>query len=245
MTVSLVRLSRLFILGLSLSLLSTSVLAEVNNLDPWEPMNRKIDGFTNGVDRYFLVPVAKSYQYLMPAPASAGVTNFIANTFEVNSMLNSALQAKPKNLGLSFSRFMINLSLGFFGLFDVATELGVHANKEDFGQTFAHWGVPQGPYVVLPFLGPSSVRQGLGLYPDILVNPVITDNVRLRNSLFALFFVDTRAELLSAETLISGDRYVFLRNAFLQNRQFLINDGVVADDFGEEAGEDDWLNDDF
>ncbi|MCK5880541.1 MAG: VacJ family lipoprotein [Sinobacterium sp.] len=232
----------LIVFGLTFSPCS---LAEINNLDPWESSNRKVASFNNGVDKYFLVPVAKGYNYIMPAPANQGVSNFIANTLEVNTMLNSTLQAKPKNLGLSFARFCINLTLGFFGLFDVATELGVHANKEDFGQTFARWGAPDGPYIVLPLLGPSTVRDGLGLYPNILVNPLITDNVSLRNSSIALFYTDKRAGLLEAESLITGDRYVFIRNAYLQNREFLNNDGVVEDDFGDEVEEDDWLDDDF
>ena len=224
---------------------SSFCAAEVNNLDPWEPMNRGVYSFNNGFDQYFLVPVAKGYNYVMPEPANIGVTNFINNTLEVNTMLNSTLQAKPKNLGLSFSRFMINLTLGFFGLFDVATELGVHANKEDFGQTFARWGAPQGPYLVLPFLGPSTVRAGLGLYPNLLVNPLVTDNVSLRNASFVLFYVDKRASLLEAESLITGDRYVFIRNAYLQRREFLNNDGLVEDNFGDDVEEDDWLNDEF
>lgn len=235
-----------FSLCLIASLFSFPVWGEVNNLDPWEPMNRKVDAFNAGFDKYFLVPVAKGYNIVMPEPANIGVSNFINNTLEVNTMLNSTLQVKPKNLSLSFARFCINLTLGFFGLFDAATELGVLANKEDFGQTFAWWGAPQGPYIVLPFLGPSTIRDGLGLYPDIYVNPLITDNVSLRNASFALFFVDKRAELLEAETLITGDRYVFMRNAYLQHRTYLNNDGLVKDNFGDDVEEDDdWLNDDF
>ena len=226
---------------------SSESLAQTDseNVDPWESMNRKTSVFNNAADKYFLVPVAKGYNAVMPTPANEGVSNLIANTLEVNTILNSTFQLKPKNLGLSLSRFLINLTLGFFGFFDVASELGVYANKEDFGQTFAYWGAPQGPYIVLPILGPSSVRDGLGLYPDILVNPLITDNVRLRNTSFSVFFVDTRAELLNVEKLITGDRYVFLRNAYLQNREFLNNDGVVQDSFGDGVEEDDWLNDDF
>jgi len=217
---------------------------ETSHSDSWEPFNRKIDAFNNVADKYFLKPVAKGYQSITPTPVDKGISNFFQNTNELNTMLNSSLQAKPKNLGLSFSRFIVNLTLGFFGTFDVATELGIVANKEDFGQTFAVWSMGQGPYIVLPFFGPSTLRDGIGLYPDSLANPIPSqiDDVRLRNSAYAISLIDKRADLIDSESLITGDRYVFLRNAYLQNRDYLIHDGQVEDTFGDDVtDDDDWL----
>ena len=222
---------------------------EINDdIDPWEPMNRAIFSFNKGADTYFLRPIAQGYNWIMPSPLNRGVTNFFDNTFEVNTMLNSGLQAKPGNFGLSFSRFLINATLGFFGLFDVATELGVHADVEDFGQTFAHWGIGSGPYLVIPFLGPSNVRDGIGLIPNIYINPLIAvDNDPVVNyARLGLYLIDLRADLIEAEDLITGDEYIFMRNAYLQNREFLINDGAIEDSFGDDLDEsDDWLDDDF
>ncbi len=242
------RANSVFLLMLGL-LFSAPLKAEVNNLkpvDPWEPFNRGVFTFNEGFDKYFFRPVAVAYDTVMPRPANIGVSNFLGNTLEVNTMLNSLLQAKGRNFGLSLARYSINLTIGFFGLFDVASELGIKAHKEDFGQTFASWGVGQGPYFVIPFIGPSTVRDGLLLYPDIKVNPLITDNVRLRNTSFALFLIDQRADLLESEKLITGDKYIFIRDAYLQHRASLIADGQVEYTFGDDVGEDDdWLEDDF
>ena len=234
-----------FVLGLCSCCI---VRAEINNLqsnDPWESFNRGVFSFNEGFDQYFFRPVAVAYDSVMPRPANIGVSNFLGNTLEVNTMLNSLLQAKGKNFGLSLARFSINLTVGFFGLFDVASELGIQANKEDFGQTFAVWGVGQGPYLVLPFIGPSNVRDALLYYPDVKINPLITDNVRLRNTSFGLFLVDQRADLLQSEKLVSGDKYIFLRDAYLHNRASLIADGALEYTFGDDINdEEDWLEDD-
>lgn len=138
--------------------------------------------------------------------------------------------------------------LGVGGLFDVASKMGIANESEDFGQTLGHWGVPAGPYIVLPFLGPSNIRDGFSLIPDIYLNPLnyTVDRVAVRNSLWALRVVDTRAGLLSFEDLVSGDKYRFMRDAYLQRRAFLVSDGQLEDSFGDEVdAEDDWLNEEF
>ncbi len=142
------------------------------------------------------------------------------------------LQLKLHDAGVDTARFMFNSTFGVLGFFDVATKMGLQRNDEDFGQTLGSWGVKSGPYVVLPLLGPSTVRDSIALYPDSYVNAYrYVDDVPVRNSVFALNIVDTRAKLLSAERLIRGDRYRFIRNAYLQNREFRVMDGNVVDDF--------------
>lgn len=232
------------LLGLSPQVCSDSKNSEP---DPWQGFNRSVFAFNEAADQYLLRPVAVGYNWLLPTPLNNGLSNAFANTFEVNTMLNSGLQAKPKNLSLSFARFAINSTLGFFGLFDVASELGIYADEEDFGQTFAVWGVDAGPYLVLPLFGPSTVRDAAGLIPNLYVNPLVNlNNDSLVNyGRIGLYFIDSRADVIAAETLITGDKYIFLRDAFLQNRDFLISDGLIEDSFGDDLDDDNWLDDEF
>lgn len=223
---------------------------EQHDVDPWEGFNRKVFAFNEFADKYFLRPAAKAYDTVTPRPINNSVTHFFNNVAEFGDVFNNVLQLKFKRAGISSSRIAINSTLGFFGFFDVASKLGIKEKEEDFGQTLAHYGVPAGPYLQLPFLGPSTVRDGVGLIPDWFTFDPLSDihHTRTRNGLLVVKYVDKRAGLLKAEELIIGDKYEFMRNAWLQRREFKINDGVVQDSFGDESGWDDegsWDDEDW
>ncbi len=202
------------------------------NEDPWETLNRKIFRFNDTVDRWTLKPIAKGYQKITPDVVEDGVHNFFRNIGETHNLANNVLQFKLRDAGIDTARFFFNTTFGLLGVFDVATKMGLQRNDEDFGQTLGAWGVQSGPYVVLPFLGPSTVRDAAALYPETYTSSYrYINDVRARNSMLALDMVDGRASLLSTERLIVGDRYRFVRNAFLQNREFKVRDGEVIDDF--------------
>lgn len=209
---------------------------EDNPQDPWEGFNRGVYSFNNTLDTYALRPVAQGYDYVTPAPVKEGVGNFFSNLGEVSNTFNSLLQWKPTNAGTSFGRLLINTTLGLGGVLDPATRMGIEATEEDFGQTLAVWGVDAGPYLVLPFLGPSTLRDTAGLPVDWYTAPsTYIDDDATRWGLRFINLVDTRAALLDQEGLISGDRYSFIRDTYLQRRQFLIDDGRAGEDpFGSE-----------
>ncbi len=213
---------------------------EVADKDPWEGFNRKIFVFNDTLDTWFLKPVAKGYRFVTPDPLETGVSNFFSNLLEIRNVLNDVLQWKWGQAGNDTGRFLVNSTVGIVGLIDVAQYIGMPRSAgEDFGQTLAVWGVGQGNFVVLPFFGASTFRDAAGMPVNTLVSPIsYVDHVPTRNTLYGTSLVDTRAQLLSAEELISGDKYVFLRDAYLQRREFLINDGVVEDDFGADFGDD-------
>ncbi|WP_349573352.1 MlaA family lipoprotein [Azotobacter salinestris] len=215
--------------GLALLPVMTAVAEE----DPWEGVNRAIFRFNDTLDSYFLKPVAQGYQKITPQFLEDGVHNVYRNMGDVGNLANDLLQAKFHDAGVDSSRLLLNSTLGVLGFFDVATKMGLDRNDEDFGQTLGAWGVQSGPYVVLPFFGPSTVRDAGGLVVDSYTKPYpyMDDDIRTRNIMFGLNVVDTRASLLSAEKLITGDKYVFIRNAYLQNREFKVQDGNVEDDF--------------
>lgn len=206
------------------------------NPDPWEGFNRKVYAFNDMADRYFLKPVAKGYQFITPQFVEDGVHNMFSNVGEVGSVLNSLLQAKFKHGAEDTGRFLINTTVGLLGFFDVAGKMGMEAHDEDFGQTLGYWGVKSGPYIVLPLLGPRTVRDSFGSIPDAYSDPIpyLIDHVPTRNEVLGGRVIVIRASLLSAEDLVSGDRYIFLRDAYLQRREYLVNDGAVKDDFGGE-----------
>lgn len=210
-------------------------------VDPWEGFNRKVHQFNETADRWVLKPVARGYVKVTPEPVEQGVSNFFGNLLEVRNIFNDVLQWKWKQAGNDTGRFLVNSTLGVGGVFDVARHMKLEkSDGEDFGQTLAAWGVNSGPYLVLPLLGPSTIRDTAGLPADWLVHPIDQiDHVRTRNIVRALDFINTRAELLEAEAFVSGDRYTFLREAYLQRRDYLIQDGDVEDDdFGDFGGDE-------
>lgn len=220
-------------------LVSTQSIAaegESVNVDPWEPFNRKVYVFNDVLDRYFLKPVAKGYQAVTPQFVEDGVHHMFGNIGEVGNVVNSLLQAKFKNTAESGGRFVVNSTIGLLGFFDVASTMGLQLHEEDFGQTLGYWGVHSGPYLMVPFLGPRTVRDGAGSIVDGFSDPVqyTIDHVPTRNEVLGARLVDARAQLIKAEELVTGDRYIFIRDAYLQRRQFLVNDGEVKDSFGDD-----------
>lgn len=196
--------------------------------DPWEKFNRAIYGFNDAVDKTIARPVAKTYTQAVPAPARNGLHNFISNLGEPSTIVNDALQGKLKQTLQDTGRFLINSTVGLLGWFDVAQHVGLPKHDEDLGQTLAHWGVPSGPYLVIPILGPSSVRDAGGRVGDLYTNPPRNDiPPRYRNAELLLDGIDTRAGFMDANSAIDGayDPYTFVRDAYLQNRRFRIYDG--------------------
>lgn len=208
--------------------LSQPVMAENVEVDPWEGFNRAMFNFNDGLDTYALKPVTKGYKAVMPDMAEEGVHNFFENLADIGTLINNLLQGKFENAGKDFARVSFNSTFGLAGFIDVASPMGIEKHEEDFGQTFGYWGASSGPYVVLPFFGPTTVRDGIGMYPDTLVDPVYhLDDTGARNALYLTRVIDTRAQLLESEKLISGDKYTFIRDAYLQKREFDIADGDV------------------
>lgn len=206
--------------------------AQAADEDPWEGANRLIFRFNDTIDTYALKPIAQGYQYITPQFVEDGIHNFFQNIGDVRNLANDVLQAKPSAAGVDTARLIFNTTFGLLGFIDVGTHMGLQRNDEDFGQTLGHWGVPSGPYVVLPLLGPSTVRDAVALYPDSYTGPYqYMNDMSARNTMFGINIIDTRASLLSAERLVTGDKYIFIRNAYLQNREFKVKDGNVKDDF--------------
>lgn len=210
------------------------------NVDPFEPANRVIFSFNDGLDRYVARPLAKGYRWVTPYFMQRGVRNFIANLYDANGAFNAVLQARFPEAGRSTGRFLINTTVGMLGLVDVASEMGVTPYRTDFGHTLAIWGFRPGPYVMVPFLGPRTVRSGTGFMVDTVASVQWQMDATTRNALFALEIIDTRAALLGAEDLITGDRYIFIRDAYLQQREYFVNDGVVDDAFSNGDEDFDW-----
>ena len=210
---------------------SVPALAE-SEADPWEGFNRAMFSFNETLDKYLLKPVAQGYVYVTPNVVQAGVSNFFSNVGEVSTVINDLLQGKFKQAGLDSTRFLVNTTVGMVGFVDVGSRIGLERHDEDFGQSLGYWGMDSGPYLMLPFLGPSTVRDAAGMVPDFFISPL--DNIEddgVRYSVRALQIVDLRAGLLEAEKLVAGDRYSFFREAYLQRRAFLVRDGAMEDDF--------------
>lgn len=201
---------------------------DANPRDPLEPFNRGVYRFNDAVDTAVLKPVATVYQNVTPSPVQTGVNNFFGNLGDLWSAANAALQLRPREAGENLMRFSVNSVLGLAGVLDIATEAGIPRTRLDFGQTLGRWGAPAGPYLVLPILGPSSVRDGTGLLVDLSVDPVSNmHDVSARNALTALSVVDTRADMLRATALLEEaalDPYSFTRDLYLNRRE-----GQIAD----------------
>jgi len=208
--------------------------------DPFEPMNRMVFSFNNGLDTWLLRPTAVVYHALLPTFAENGVRNFFANVGEVRNAVHNGLQGKIGGTVQSTERFLINSTVGLGGLFDVASKIGIPVQREDLGQTLGVWGFKSGPYLVLPLVGPSSVRDGLGVVVDPLLSPMrqvpMASGSRLSFALLA--GVQTRADLLAAESLLMGDAYSQYRQVYLSKREYDVHDGVLAGDAFLDEGND-------
>lgn len=221
---------------LAVLLLPWMVIAGSDQADPLEDYNRVVFSFNDKADRWVLKPVAKGYRYVTPDFFERGVSRMFSNLGEVLNVVNDLLQGKVGQAGNDGGRLLINSTIGIAGFFDVAKHAGLErSDGEDFGQTFGVWGVGEGAYVVLPFWGPSTLRDTPSLLLDSVFNPIgEVDHVPTRNQLYGAKIVSVRADLLEAENLVKGDRYTFIRDVYLQRRHFLVNDGEVEDDFGDD-----------
>lgn len=236
---------RFLVLLLPILLLSGCATTQnTNPVDPWESWNRDVQSFNDGMDDYAMKPVAKGYRWVMPSFADTAVSNFFSNIDDIGVIINSLLQGKFEQSGSDTARFIVNSTAGIGGLIDVSSMIDLPKHNEDFGQTLGFWGVPSGPYLVLPFFGPSSPRGVIGLIGDAAMNPISYLDSYISLGLFGLNAIDTRADNLSLEKIASEaavDRYSFFRDAYISKRNYLVLDGNVPEediDFDENFEED-------
>jgi phospholipid-binding lipoprotein MlaA len=213
---------------LALAVVTAAAHAQSAN-DPFERANRAIFGFNEALDSAVLTPVAKGYQAAVPELVRSGVTNFFGNFGDGWSAINNLLQGKGEAAGTMVMRVAANTLFGIGGLFDVASDLGMERSTEDFGQTLGRWGMPAGPYLVWPLLGPSTARDTLGRPLDLAWSPsLVINDGGVNIGLSALNLIDTRAGLLSASRVVDGialDKYTFIRDAYIARRRNLVYDG--------------------
>lgn len=227
----------LFVLGLTFSATSSAAVEMDNdeeiNPDPYESVNRSIFKFNDTVDRAVFKPVAEAYRTVVPEPIRFVTGNFFSNLGEIPTIFNDVLQLNGKRFLLDTTRFLVNSTVGIFGIADVAGMIGIEKNNADFGQTLGKWGFSSGPYIVLPFFGPSSGRDTIGFIVDRQVEPISTiDHIPTRNSTTLYRIVDKRSNLLDATKLLDDialDPYLQMREAYFQNRQNSINKAKAQD----------------
>jgi phospholipid-binding lipoprotein MlaA len=197
--------------------------------DPLESFNRQVFAFNEGLDKVVLKPLAELYDAVLPVPVQDCLSNGFSNLREPSNAFNNLLQGKAADAVSDVCRFTVNTTVGLLGCFDVATRMGLERHREDFGQTLGKWGLGQGPFLVLPLFGPSSVRDGAGLGVETVLDVNFwIDNVSVRNTIFAVRTVNARDELMRADELISGaalDKYTFIRDGYLQRRRNQVFDG--------------------
>jgi phospholipid-binding lipoprotein MlaA len=229
---------------------ASNMASDRGGSDPFESMNRVTASFNAGLDKVLVKPVAQVYKFVTPPPLQMMVGNFFGNLSDLWTGANNLLQGKPKAAVSDFTRFTLNTVWGLLGLVDVATDLGLEKHNEDFGQTLGVWGVSPGPYLVLPVLGPSSIRDAAGLIPDTFGSPLRSiKHTNTRYSFLGMRAIDTRAGFLSAERFMDSaslDDYAFFRNGFFQRRYSQVYDGnppeqaapKYEDDEGDDKKED-------
>jgi phospholipid-binding lipoprotein MlaA len=197
--------------------------------DPLEPINRDVDKFNHKFDNLIAKPVARGYRKITPDPLDRGISNFFDNLADINSALNNLLQLKPHRALSDVGRLCINTTVGLLGFLDVASDMGFKNYKEDMGQTLGYWGVGDKPYLVIPILGPSNLRDFIGGVGDLAVNPIYYTSEGIYWSLLTLKYVDTRADLLETSDVLEEaavDRYSFVRETYQQSRRNKIHDGA-------------------
>jgi phospholipid-binding lipoprotein MlaA len=200
--------------------------------DPIQPFNRAIYNFNDGVDKILIRPLAVGYRKFIPARLRSGVNNFFNNLRAPTTLINDVLQGKPSRAKETVDRFLINSTLGVLGLVDVASKLGFPDHEEDYGQTLAVWGVPSGPYIVLPLLGPSTIRDAVGKVPEFAIADPLwdPDDISVTVARFAVRAVDIRSRLLDIDRILKMqvDPYLFMRELYFQNRIAQISDGAIS-----------------
>ena len=229
----LAKLKRLVLLGIATAMVGCASIpagVEPSPHDPWEPFNRSVFEFNEGLDKYLLKPVVAGYRFVMPEFVRDGIYNFFSNYSDIYTALQNLLQGKPDYAFSDLMRVVVNTTFGFGGLIDMATPGGLPKHKEDWGQTFGVWGIPSGPYVVLPFFGPSNVRDTFGTAADLESDYLFgyVKDVGLRNSITGLRVVNARNTYYEAGDLLDGaaiDKYSFMRDAYIQRREYQINEG--------------------
>lgn len=227
------RLKRLMLLSVTCLFVGCASIpagVEPSPRDPWEPFNRSVFEFNEGLDKYLLKPVVAAYRFILPEIVREGIYNFFSNYSDIYTALQNLLQGKPDYAFNDLMRVAVNTIFGLGGLMDVATPGGLEKHKEDWGQTFGVWGVPSGPYVVLPFFGPSTVRDTFGTAADLETDYLFKyiPDVGLRNSITGLRVINARNTYYEAGDLLDGaalDKYSFIRDAYLQRREYQINEG--------------------
>ena len=236
------RIAKVHFFGAIMLLTGCATIQTADPSDPWEGWNRSMQSFNDHVDDYVMKPVARGYRWITPGFVDTGVSNFFGNIGDIRVCLNNALQGKLLQAGMDAARFVVNSTAGVAGFVDVASEIDLPKHKEDFDQTLGYWGIPTGPYLVLPFLGPSSPRGVFGLIGDTAMNPISYTGLYFSSSvtstavsggLGAVNAADLRADNLETEKVASEaalDRYAFFRGAYLSQRKYLVNDGIVPEE---------------
>ena len=217
--------------------------------DPFEGFNRSMYSFNETLDEYAMKPIAKGYQAITPDAVDRGITNFFNNLGDVLVLINDLLQLKLDDAAATSARIVFNSTFGLLGIMDVATDFGIPKHEEDFGQTLGYWGVDSGPYLVLPFFGPSSVRDGIGFVVDNSELDLIYDDMEMRDEygMLSVYYIDKRADLLKAKDIVdetAPDPYAFIRDAWVQRRQNQVYDGSPPED-EDDLFEDDLFEDDI
>ncbi|MCW8831210.1 MAG: VacJ family lipoprotein [Gammaproteobacteria bacterium] len=228
----------------------TTLEGPENPDDPFESFNRSMYSFNEKLDEYVMKPVAEGYQAITPDAVDTGVTNFFGNLGDVLTLINDLLQLKIDDAIATSARIAFNSTIGLFGIMDVATDFGLPKHEEDFGQTLGAWGVESGPYLVLPFFGPSNIRDTAGFVADNTELDYIYDDMSQSDaySLLALKYIDKRADLLKAKDIVdetAPDPYAFIRDAWMQRRKNKVYDGNPPEEDEDDLFEEDLFTDDI
>jgi phospholipid-binding lipoprotein MlaA len=222
--------------------------ATTNNLsgnfnpdDPYEKSNRKVFEFNNKIDKLFLRPVTDFYDRATPEFAQTSITNFFANLDDIRISINNLLQGNVVESMSDITRFFINSIFGLGGFFDVATEMGLEKHSEDFGQTLGKWGAKPGPYLMLPFLGPSTTRDAFTFVGDTALAPTLSlDENTARVGLISLDLINTYSAFTGIADIESKDQYAFLRDAYLERRKYEVNDGLLIEELSQDEDFEDF-----
>jgi phospholipid-binding lipoprotein MlaA len=217
-----------------IALLLAGCATAPSKVDPFEPWNRAMYTVHTAIDDAVVKPIAEGYVKVTPQPIRQGVSNFFGNIDDFFSGINDVLQGNGFRAGDAFGRVLLNTTFGIGGIFDLASMMGINKDPNDFGLTFGKWGAPQGPYLFVPLFGPTTVRDGAGWIVRAYAAPTLyIRDVALRNSLWGLGYVDTRAQLLNAENVLDAaalDKYLYLRNAYLRSRRYQLYEGKPPPD---------------
>ena len=227
---------KLILVTLLLMMANFTFSEEADEADPFEGINRVFYELNfNLLDPVVIKPVAIIYDEITPKPIRQGFRNFFSNLDEIPSLVNNVLQGKFGQAANNAERFLMNTTLGLGGFLDIAKRAGLQPGEdEDFGQTLAVWGVPDGPYLMLPFFGPSTLRDAPSNFVDSLLDPFsYNDSLPVRVVIKGIDLIALRADLLGIDDVISGDKYLFIRDVYLQNREYVISDGAIDDDFDD------------